>query len=432
MSKPDISAAEARRIALAAQGFADRRPGGTVDTRLVRRVLGRVGLLQIDSVNVLVRTQYLPLYSRLGPYPARILEDLAYNRRELFEYWGHEASYLPTAMQPLFRWRMARAAEGAVWGGLLQLSRERPDLVEQVYRLLAERGPLSAGAFGDEAARSGPWWGWSDSKRALEWLFWTGRIAVASRKNFERFYDLPERVIPPQILNAPTPAVDDAQRELLRIASRSLGVATAGDLKDYFRIKGPAAQQRIDELVEAGELRRVAVQGWNSPAYLHPEAAIPRWVRARTLLSPFDSLVWYRDRTDRLFNFYLRLEIYTPAPKRVFGYYVLPFLLGEHLVGRVDLKSDRKNGALLVHGAFAEDGRRPDAVAAELAPELQRLAGWLGLERVIIGERGEVAAPLKAMLAGTATPEVEATGPSPDDAGVVPVGVEQMGVERAG
>jgi uncharacterized protein YcaQ len=425
----DISAAEARRIALAAQGFADRPPSGTVDARLIRRVLGRIGLLQIDSVNVLVRTQYLPLYSRLGPYPAPILEHLAYKRRELFEYWGHEASFLPIATEPLFRWRMARAAEGKAWGGLVQVARERPDFVEYVYSLIAERGALSGGAFGDEAARSGPWWGWSDSKRALEWLFWIGRIAISRRTNFERFYDLPERVIPAEILNAPTPTVEDAQRDLLRIASRAHGIGTASDLKDYFRIKGPGAQVRLNELVEAGELRQVRVHGWSAPAYLHPDAQLPRWVRARALLSPFDSLVWFRDRTDRLFNFFLRLEIYTPAPKRVFGYYVLPFLLGDTLVGRVDLKSDRKNGALLVHGAFAEAGQQPGAVAAELAPELQRLAGWLGLHRVVVGDRGEVAAPLRAMLAGTEVPDLHIAGPPLADTGIEDVGGEAARVD---
>jgi uncharacterized protein len=425
--RADLSLAEARRIALAAQGFADRPPAGAVDARLVRRVLSRLNVLQIDSVNVLVRTQYLPIYSRLGPYPAKLLEELAYQRRELFEYWGHEASFLPSAAHPLFRWRMTHAAAGqGVWGGLAQIASDRPDFVEYVYSVIAERGPLSAGAFGDEAARSGPWWGWSDSKRALEWLFWTGRIAIARRTNFERFYDLPERVIPPEILNRPSPSVEDAQRELLLIAARSLGVATASDLKDYFRIRGSAAQQRIDELVEAGQLRRVRVQSWKPQAYLHAEAQLPRRVRARALLSPFDSLVWERDRTLRLFDFFLRLEIYTPAPKRVFGYYVLPFLLGETLVGRVDLKSDRKHGALLVHGAFVEEGQQPEAIAAELAPELQRLAAWLGLHRVVVGDRGEVARPLRSLLSDADVPDVHVAGSAPEEAGI-----EELAAESA-
>ncbi|MCC7372680.1 MAG: YcaQ family DNA glycosylase [Chloroflexi bacterium] len=425
MATVDLSQAEARRVALAAQGFSDRPPSGAVDVRLIRRVLGRIGVLQIDSVNVLVRTQYLPLYSRLGPYPARLLEHLAYERRELFEYWGHEASFLPVAAQPLFRWRMDRASNGeGVWNGIARIAQERPDFVEHVHATIVERGALSAGAFGEEAARTGPWWGWSDGKRALEFLFWSGRIAIARRTNFERFYDLPERVIPPSILQQPTPGRDDAQRELLRIGARCLGVATASDIKDYFRIRGAGAQARLDELVEAGELRQVRVQGWSGVAYLHREAQIPRWVRARALLSPFDSLVWFRDRAERLFDFFLRLEIYTPAHKRVFGYYVLPFLLGETLVGRVDLKADRKNGVLLVHGAFAEEGRDPDGIAVELAPELQRLAGWLGLHQIAVGERGEVARPLKAALAGSAVPDLHIPGPPPEEAGTDVVTVD--------
>lgn len=392
----DLSAAEARRIALAAQGFADRAPTGAVDVRLIRRVLGRIGLLQVDSVNVLVRTQYLPLYARLGPYSAPLLDSMVYERRELFEYWGHEASLLPMACHPLLRWRMEAGKRGETWGGLVSVSRERPDLVERVYQLVVERGPISAGGTDEPAERGGPWWGWTDAKRAFEWLFRTGQLAIGERRNFERFYDLPERVIPAEILNVPTPSVEDAQRQLLRISAKAHGIGTANDLADYFRLKVTDTRARLAELVEAGELQTVTVEGWSGPAYLDPSIQMPRRVRARALLSPFDSLVWFRDRTERLFNFFLRLEIYTPAPKRVFGYYVLPFLLGEELVGRVDLKSDRKNRALLVHGAFAEAGQNAEAVAAELGPELQRLAGWLGLERVIVGERGELAASLRA------------------------------------
>jgi uncharacterized protein YcaQ len=391
----DVSAAEARRIALAAQGFADRPPSGAVDARLIRRVLGRIGLLQIDSVNVLVRTQYLPLFSRLGPYPAPILESMAYKRRELFEYWGHEASFLPIALHPLLRWRMDRYAAGEAWSGMVQFARENVDLIERIYQVVAERGITAAGGLDEPGARSGPWWGWSEGKRALEWLYSTGRLAVAHRRNFERHYDLPERVYPSEILALPTPAADEAQRQLIRIAARAHGIGTATDLADYFRIRPAAARVRVAELVEAGALQPVRVEGWSVEAYLDPSAALPRRVRARALLSPFDSLVWERARTERLFGFYLRLEIYTPAPKRVFGYYVLPFLVGETLVGRVDLKADRKNRALLVHSAFAEAGQDPAFVAAELAPELERVAGWLGLERVIVGDRGEVATPLR-------------------------------------
>ena len=405
----DISAAEARRIALAAQGFADRQPSGTVDARLIRRVLGRIGLLQIDSVNVLVRTQYLPLFARLGPYPAPLLEQLAYKRRELFEYWGHEASFLPMPLYPLLRWRMERYAAGtAGWTGMREFARENAELLERVYRFVAENGTTAAGGLDEPSSRSGPWWGWSEGKRALEWLYSTGRIAVHHRHNFERHYDLPERVYPAEILARPTPPEDEAQRELLRISARAHGIGTASDLDDYFRIRPADARLRIAELVEAGELLPVRVEGWKDVAYLDPAAARPRRMRTRALLSPFDPVVWERARTERLFGFYLRLEIYTPAPKRIFGYYVLPFLVDDALVGRVDLKADRKNRALLVHGAFAEAGQNPAHVAAELAPELQKMAGWLGLERVIVGERGEVAAPLRELH-----PAVQEVNPDP-------------------
>ena len=391
----DISAAEARRIALAAQGFADRPPSGAVDARLIRRVLGRIGLLQIDSVNVLVRTQYLPLFSRLGPYPAPILETMAYQRRELFEYWGHEASFLPIALQPRLRWRMERYAAGEGWVGMVRFARANGELLERVHQFVAERGPTASGDLEEPGRRSGRWWGWSEGKQALEWLYSTGRLAVAHRRHFERHYDLPERIYPPDILALPTPPADEAQRQLLRISAKAHGIGTATDLADYFRIKPAQARQRIAELVEAGELRPVQVEGWKAEAYMDPAGALPRRIRARALLSPFDPVVWERARTERLFDFFLRIEIYTPAPKRVYGYYVLPFLVGESLVGRVDLKADRKNRALLVHGAFAEAGQDPAFVAAELAPELERMASWLGLERVIVGERGEVAAPLR-------------------------------------
>src|SRR6266536_1285538 len=284
VSKPDLSAAEARRIALAAQGFADRAPRGTVDARHARRVLERLGVFQIDSVNVLVRSHYLPLFSRLGPYPVNLLDTLAYKRRELFEYWGHEASFLPMASQPLFRWRMARYAAGGGWTGMVTFAREHPEYIETVYQTVVERGPISASGLDNRGERGGPWWGWDDGKRALEWLYWVGRIVIANRRSFERIYDLPERALPAEVLAAPTPSEEDAQRELLRIAARALGVATASDLADYFRIGVTQASARLAELVAAGELRPVTVEGWSAPAFLDPAAAIPRKVQARALL----------------------------------------------------------------------------------------------------------------------------------------------------
>ncbi len=310
----ELSGGQARRIALAAQGFTDPPPGGVVDRRHLRRVLRRTGLLQIDSVNVLARAHYLPAFSRLGPYPVAQLDRMAYADRELFEYWGHEASLLPVDLHPLLRWRMARAATGEAWGGLVRLARERPDLVARVEAEVAGRGPLRAGELSEPGARRGSWWGWDDTKQAFEWLFWTGRFAVARRgANFERLYDLSERVLPPAILAAPTVEQDAAQRALLLRAARSLGVGTARDLADYHRINIREARARVAELAEDGALLPVRVEGWRDPAFLHPEARLPRWVRARALLVPFDPLIWERSRVERLFGFHLRIEIYTPA-----------------------------------------------------------------------------------------------------------------------
>ena len=394
-----LSAAAARRIALAAQGFAEPRPSGPADMRHLRRVLRRLGLLQIDSVNVLVRAHYLPLFSRLGPYDRNLLDSAAYagRRRTLFEYWGHEASFLPVSLHPLLRWRMARAERGeGVYGSLARLARERRPFVEAVLAEVAARGPLSAGELSLGGRGQGSWWGWSEGKRALEWLFWAGRVTTATRRGFERVYDLTERVLPASVLAAPTPSVEDAQRELVRIAARALGVASERDLRDYFRLDVSDARARVAELVEAGELLPVQVEGWAQPAYLDPTARRPRRVEARALVSPFDPLVWERSRAERLFGFRYRLEIYTPAHKREHGYYVLPFLLGDRLVARVDLKADRGAKRLLVHAAHAEERMDRAAVAAALGEELRAVAQWLDLDRIEVGERGDLAPLLRA------------------------------------
>jgi hypothetical protein len=388
-------------VALAAQGFADPPPPQSPDGWALRRVLDRVGLLQIDSVNVLSRAHYLPLFARIGPYPTELLDRAAWRApRRLFEYWGHEASLLPVSTQPLLRWRMDRAAHEA-WGGMRRIQRERPELVERVLEDVRDRGPIAASEVVEEdrPARTGPWWDWSDVKRAFEWLFWSGQITSARRRGFERLYDLPERVLPQEVVATPTPAVEDAQRELVRIAARSCGVAAERDLRDYFRLPVAEARSRIAELVEAGELWPVEVEGWTVPGYLHPEARMPRSVSARALVGPFDSLVWERSRAERLFGFRYRIEIYVPAPKRVHGYYVLPFLLGDRLVARVDLKADRAGGALLVQAAHAEPGA-PAETAAELAAELRTMAGWLGLGAVAVKPRGDLAAALARAAAG--------------------------------
>jgi len=358
-----------------------------------------VGLIQLDSVNVVARSHELPLFSRLGPHRRDALADLTYRRRELFEYWGHEASLVPVALHPLLRWRMARAA-GEAWGRMVRIQRDQPGLVKALLAEVTARGPLTArdlGGFGKGS--SGGWWGWGEVKTALEWLFWTGELAAAGRsRTFERAYDLTERVLPPAILAAPTPAESDAQRALLRFAAARLGVGTAGDVADYFRIRRPDAGPRLSELVEEGALVPVQVEGWRDRAFLDPAAlaARRRRPRPRALLSPFDSLVWERSRTERLFGMRLRLEVYTPAERRTHGYYVLPFLLGEHLVARVDLKADRKTSRLRVLGAFGEPPHDPAVTVPALAAELAELARYLGLEQVSIEPRGDLARALRA------------------------------------
>jgi uncharacterized protein YcaQ len=391
-----LSIAQARRIALAAQGFTDPAPAGSATVRHLRRVLGRVGLIQMDSVNVLQRAHYLPLYSRLGPYPTELLDRAAYRRpRELFEYWGHEASLIPVELQPSLRWRMA-AAQTDSWGGMRRIAEEQPELVKWVHDEVRVNGPLTAAEIEHDAPReTGNWgWNWSSVKRALEFLFWAGEVTAAGRNgNFARVYDSPERVRPADVLAAPTPDPADAFRALVAVASRSLGVAAEFELRDYFRLPVAAARTAIAELVEAGELLPVEVRGWRQQAYLHPEAKLPRWVRAQTLISPFDPLIWERARTERLFGFTYRIEIYVPAPQRIYGYYVLPFLQGDRFTARVDLKADRKAGVLRVPAAWLEPGADPATTAPALATELQRLAGWLGLSAVAPPEGGDLRLP---------------------------------------
>ena len=377
-----ISASETRRIALASQGFTDPRPASEPTGRDLRRVLGRTGLIQIDSVNVLERAHYLPLFSRLGPYRHDLVDRAAhYAPRRLFEYWGHEASLIPVATHPFLRWRMERAHTDS-WGGMQRIWREQPELVEEVLAEVTDRGPVAASEIAERPRRAGPWWDWSDHKRALEWLFWSGRVSSARRRRFERLYDLTERVIPAEVLAVSTPPVEEAQRELLRIAARSLGVAAEADLRDYFRLPADEAKLRVAELVEAGELQAVDVEGWGrTQGYLWSQVRIPRAVEARALIGPFDPLIWARPRVERIFGFNYRLEIYVPAPKRVHGYYVLPFLLGDRLVARVDLKTDRARRVLMVRAEHHEPDAPPETREA-LDSELASMASWLGLERV--------------------------------------------------
>ncbi|MEU4214610.1 DNA glycosylase AlkZ-like family protein [Actinoplanes sp. NPDC026623] len=402
MAVPDtLSVAQARRITLAAQGFADPAPGGATDVRHLRRVLRRLHLIQMDSVNVLQRAHFMPLYSRLGPYPPALLERAAYrDPRELFEFWGHEASLINVELQPLFRWRMADARRYA-WGHIGRVVDEQPDLVAWVRDEVRDRGPLTAAEIEQDVPRKKDNWGWnwSATKIALEYLFFSGEVTAADRTtSFARRYDLTERVLPRRVIDAPTPDPPDAFRALVALAARTLGVAAEVELRDYFRLPVAGFKQAVSELIEDRVLLPVTVRGWKGPAYLHHEARLPRRVGAATLISPFDPLIWERARTERLFDMNYRIEIYVPAAQRQYGYYVLPFLLGEAFAARVDLKADRKAGVLRIPAAWLEPAADEQETAAALAAELRRLAGWLGLDDIAAPERGDLAGPLAAAL----------------------------------
>jgi uncharacterized protein YcaQ len=393
-----LSGRQARGIALAAQGLAAPRPEGPVRRLQLRKLAARLGAIQIDSVNVLARAHYLPAFSRLGSYPLTLLEDEAWGKRpSLFEYWGHAASLLPLALQPLLRWRMAhtRSMRDGYWG---KFARERRTYIDQVLAEVERRGAVTGGDFADGPRKRG-WWNWSHGKHALEWLFAAGLIATKTRRGFERVYDLSERVIPRAVLAQATPADADAQRALLMIAARAMGVATEGDLRDYFRMPVAATRACLADLVASGELLPVAVEGWRQRAYLAADARTPRTLQASTLLSPFDSLIWRRERTERLFGARIRLEIYTPAHEREHGYYVLPFLLGASIAARVDLKADRQARRLLIPAAYLEPGADRAAVVPHLAAELLRVASWLDLNDVAVLKKGNLAAALRRELA---------------------------------
>lgn len=389
-----LTKAHARRIALAAQGFAEPRPApGQATMRHLQRVIDRVGVVQIDSVNVLVRSHYLPFFSRLGPYDRSLLER-ARDRapRRLVEYWAHEASLIPPQTWPLLDFRMQRALSDA-WGGMQRVAREHPELVGAVLDEVIQRGPLTSrqveAALEHDLPRERDQWGWNWSlvKAALEHLFWSGQISSAGRTTqFERRYAALDRVLPRPIAEvavdpASRPPHDVAFRELMMISARAHGVGTEQCLRDYFRLRPEQARPALESLVAEGALLPATIEGWRRPAYLHPEARRPRGVHAQALLSPFDSLIWQRDRTAALFGFDYRLEIYVPSHLRVHGYYVLPFLYGEHLVARCDLKADRTAGVLRVHAAHWEPEAPPEAKAA-LADELEQMAAWLGLADV--------------------------------------------------
>lgn len=396
-----LTAAEARRIALAAQGFGRRKTAGASSWPRIAEAIADMRLLQLDSVNVLVRSHYLPVFSRIGAYDRAALDRRAFREgraRRYFEYWAHEASLLPLELHPLMRWRMDRARRfvGFNQGYVTRIRGDRAYL-RKVLREVAERGPMAASDLDDPGERSGPWWGWHRGKEAVEYLFRTGELTAAGRRGgFERVYDIAERVIPAEILAAPTPSEPDAIRELAAASAAAFGVATEMDIRDYFRLPVQEARRAVAELVEEGRLVPVAVDGWDRPAYLAAGATVPARLAATALLSPFDPLVWFRPRTERLFDFHYRIEIYTPQAKRRFGYYVLPFLHNGRLAARVDLKAERAAGTLEVRGAHIEAKADRGAVAPALAAELARLAGWLGLADVRVLPSGDLARPLAA------------------------------------
>ena len=397
----ELSAYQARSIALAAQGL--QQSGKLVSKELniyaLRRTFQDIGVLQIDAVSVVARSHLLVLRSRLGSSQERLLEVLnrsAYKRRDLTEYWCHEASYLPVQDWPLFKWRMQEAQSGKVWKGIWDFVTNNRKFVEAVHEKIRDLGPSSAGQLGSQK-KKGSWWSWSDTKIALEWLFWVGAVAVSHRENFTRFYDLSERVLPAEILGSALPA-NQAQREVIVKASRHLGVATAEDLVDYHRLPKVEGKKRVGELAEDKLLREVVVEGWDRPGYLHPKTSFEKTTSRSVLLSPFDPLVWFRPRARRLFDFDYRLEIYIPAEKRIHGYYVLPFLDRNKLRARVDVKANSEKNILEVRGAYGE-GRTVDQETAEsLAHELQALASWRNHDGLKIGKRGNLANPLKRIL----------------------------------
>ena len=391
-----LSPLQARRVALGAQGFTRTRPA-TVTSRHLNATIARLGFFQIDSVNVLQRAQYLPLYSRMGPYDVDLIHRAAGRApRRLFEYWAHEAAFVDVNLRPALQFRMDSGA--GMWGSMARIIEDQPEFVAWVLDEVRVNGPLTAREVEHDAPRDQDNWGWnwSEVKVALEYLFYKGEITAARRNPaFERVYDLPERVLPAHVIDQPALDVHDAHVALVRHAARALGIGSAQCLRDYFRLAPEPTTRAIATLVDDGELLPATITGWKRPAFMHADAARPRSVRARALLSPFDPLIFERTRTEVLFDFRYRIEIYVPAHKRVHGYYVLPFLLGDRLVARVDLKADRSAGVLRVKGAWAEPDA-PESTAAELAAELTLMAGWLGLDTVSVARHGDLAVELTA------------------------------------
>ena len=413
-----LSLPEARRISVASQGFGPRP--ATPSLGHVRRLAARLHAFQIDSVNVLARAHYVPAFARLGPYPMNALDSLAYRRRELFEYWGHAACLLPISLYPLVRYRM-HARETQEY-----LRSEHGTYMAEVYDEVGERGPIAAAELSSPGSRSGNWWGWGAGKATLEHLYDSGLVAIARRRGFEWLYDIAERVIPKAALDAPAPPREEAMKQLICLGAKACGIGTFRDITGYLKVDGwrdrlppgprwerpngqggrraaPIAKRLVSELVEEGRLLAAGVDGWREAAYAHPGLRVPRSVDARALVTPFDSLVWERSRIERLFGMKYTIELYVPASKRIYGYYVFPFLLGDTLVARCDLKADRQRKVLMVQSAFLEPAQDAGRVGPELADELRQMQAWLELDRIEVAERGDLAAKLRRATAGPRT-----------------------------
>lgn len=391
-----LSPAAARRIALGAQGFGAKRPG-VVGTRQLNLAIQRLGLLQLDSVNVYERSHYQPLFARLGAYDKTLLDRLTFARRGTYvEYWAHEAAVIPVTSWPLFRWRMQWFRDYFEQVGDQWMAANEETLT-WLRAELAEKGPLPASKIErDVEKRRGSWWEWDDVKRGLERMFRLGEVVSGGRTNFERTYALPEQVLPAEVIAEEVPE-EEAKYRLMKLAAIAHGIGTLNDLADYYRIKQTRAKVALQRLLDEGEVREVSVDGWNRPAYLHRDATVPRRIETAALLSPFDPVVWERDRALRMFGFHYRIEIYTPAPKRIFGYYTLPVLIDDELVGRIDLKNDRQAKVLRVQSAWREEGARA-GIAERIVPVLREIATWQGCESIAVMDRGDLARELAGAL----------------------------------
>ncbi len=395
--KSSITRAEARRIALHAQGFQNQARDSRKNWSAIAATINKLHLLQIDSVNVLVRSHYLPLFSRLGNYDRSVLDErsLENKNRHFFECWAHEASLVPMDLHPLMRWRMDRARAGnGTYGSMNRFAKTEKTFLKKALEHIRNNGPTGASAIPGSGKGEGGWWGWSKGKMTMETLFDQGLVTTARRDSFERIYDIPERVIPAEILNRPTPHEAEAFRQMISLSAQALGVATELDLRDYFRLPVVEARTAIAECAEEGSLIPIAVDGWDKPAFIHQTTKLPRKAGATALLSPFDPITWNRERAERLFNFHYRIEIYTPAPKRKFGYYVLPFLHGEDLSGRICLKADRETGTLRANAIHHEEMVDPAETAKALSGELVKMAAWLDLPNIETRKSGNLAAAL--------------------------------------